>query len=289
MAATGNIGSRVARAVAAQGATPVLISRTRAKLEQLGIVGAEIAEADISDPAALVAATRGTDALFWVVPATGAEGTLAEWYQRITAAGVAAVAQNGIRRVVLISSLGAGSAPNLGTVSYVGQSELAFDALAAHVLALRPGYFMENLLLQAERLRTAGTVGFAYAPDHDIPFVSVDDIGDLAARYLLDATWAGHWQRNIMGPENSTLPQVADRLTTALGRPIRYEQATLAATNAELTSWGVSAPVRQELLDLFRALGDPDGIYATPRTAEAYSPTSLEQFISRKLLPMLHP
>jgi hypothetical protein len=39
--------------------------------------------------------------------------------------------------------------------------------------------------------------------------------------------------------------------------------------------------------DLFRALGDPDGVYATARTPDAVTPTTFEQFVRQKLLPAI--
>ena len=51
---------------------------------------------------------------------------------------------------------------------------------------------------------------------------------------------------------------------------------------------GATAEVQREMGDLFRALGDPDGVYATARTAEAFTPTTFEQFVKHKILPNLH-
>ena len=50
---------------------------------------------------------------------------------------------------------------------------------------------------------------------------------------------------------------------------------------------GASAEVQREMGNLFRALGDPDGVYATARTPEATTPTTFEQFVKSKLLPNL--
>jgi hypothetical protein len=51
---------------------------------------------------------------------------------------------------------------------------------------------------------------------------------------------------------------------------------------------GATAEVQREMGDLFRALGDPDGIYATARTLDATTPTTFEQFVKNKILPNLH-
>ena len=285
-AAAGHIGSQTARQVALQGATPILIGHHADKLRNLHIDPAIIAQADLSDADQVTTAIQGADALLWLIPPVTAVPSLASWYRQVTDAGIAAVKRNRIKRVVLISSLGAGAADNLGTVTYVGQTETAFDALDAHVLALRPGYFMENFLQQIQMLRN-GMFQFPYAPDHSIPFISTDDIGDVAARYLLDDTWAGHWKLNLMGPENITLSEAAARLSAGLARPIAYEQLSWQTVNEQLTGWGTNATVRQELVDLFVALGDPNGAYATPRTPEAVTPTRFDAFVKTKLAPLL--
>lgn len=202
---------------------------------------------------------------------------------------MAAVEQHQVRRVVLISSLGATTVPGHGTVTYTGTMEEAFDQLPAttSVLALWLGYFLENLLLQVPRLQASGKFVFPFDPAPAIPFVSTNDIGDAAARYLVSTQWAGHWKLNLMGPENLTLPAMAQRLTALLGRPIRYQRDHLADSVRQFATLGANPIMQQEMADLLTTLGDSRGPYATPRTPEATTPTTLEQFARAKLLPQL--
>ena len=286
-AATGNIGSSVAKQIAAHGATPLLLGQNRKRLDDLEISGGISIVTDISNTEQVIAATEGADALFWLVPPVLNTPSLNEWYQKVTDAGIAAVNQNKIKRVVLVSSLGASSSPNLGTVSYCGDMEIAFDQLDANVLALRPGYFMENFLLQAKDISEKGIFTFPYDSEHDIPFISADDIAEVATRYLLDETWAGHWKLNLMGPENITLAQAASRLSARLGKSVKYIQQSNEEAKAQLDSWGLSESVQHDLMNLFSTLGDPNGPYATPRSIEASTATTFEQFLERKLLPLL--
>ncbi|KQR91062.1 hypothetical protein ASG01_14325 [Chryseobacterium sp. Leaf180] len=286
-AATGNIGKRVAEKITAGKTTAVLLGQNLEKLKSLKLKNSVPVVADISSPEQMIAATRDVDALFLLVPPVANTESLKEWYQKVTEAGVAAVKENKIKKVVLISSLGATTAPNLGTVSYCASMEVAFDQLQASVLALRPGYFMENFLLQAEEIKTKGKFSFPYSEDHDIPFISTDDIGDAAARYLLDETWAGKWKLNLMGPENITPKEIAARLTASLNKPIRYEKQSAGNLREMFNSWGIVGTKQQELTELYAALGDPDGAYATPRTPEAKTPTTFEEFVAKKLLPLL--
>ncbi|MCY0977216.1 NAD(P)H-binding protein [Chryseobacterium wangxinyae] len=286
-AATGNLGKRVAQQISLQGAETVLLGQNLERLTQLNISNSTPAVADLSNREQMIEATKGVDALFILVPPVLNTTSLEEWYHQVTDAGIAAVNANKIKKVVLISSLGASTTPNLATVSYCGAMEVAFDKLSTNILALRPGYFMENFVQQAKSIMKDGKFSFPFDGDHDIPFISTDDIGDAAAHYLLDETWAGHWKLNLMGPENITLKDAAARLTTLTNKPIEYVQQSFDELKAQLKTLGITDKVLQELVDLHNALGDPNGAYATPRTPEVSTSTSFEQFAKQKLLPLL--
>jgi uncharacterized protein YbjT (DUF2867 family) len=286
-AAAGNVGHRVAEHVVQAGAEAVLLVRNPAGLSPQLAAKAQVATVDLTDAAAVSAACQGADALFWLVPPNAGAPSWEQWYHAVGAAGAAALRENNIPRAVLVSSLGAGMAPGLGTVSYIGDTERRFNETGASVVHLRPGYFMQNFLLQAERIRTEGVVSFPYADDHDIPFVSATDIAAVAARYLLRPDWAGQWPHNLMGPANLTLPECAALISEAWGHPVAYRRQSYAELRQELEQFGMPPQGQQELAMLFRALGDPHGAYATPRTPEAVTPTTFQEFVRTELLPRL--
>jgi uncharacterized protein YbjT (DUF2867 family) len=285
-AASGNIGARVAERVVAAGAEAVLLSRHPAKLAALSARGAQVLPVSSDDAQGLLPAARGAEALFYLAPPNPGAQDLRGWYRQTSTAAAQAVREHHIPRVVCISTVGASAEAHLGTIGFAAEFEELFNRSAPNVVHLRPGYFMENCLAQVESLRK-GVLAFPYPEDHDLPWISTDDIGDVAAAYLLDGRWAGHWTRNLLGPENLTLAQVAAVLSRVLGRPIRYERVSEEALQQQLRAQGVSPTVRQQLGDLFRALGDPQGIYATARTPEAFTPTAFETFARTKLLPLL--
>lgn len=282
-AAGGNVGSRIAQQLQnTPGIELILLGKNKTSLEKLKIHHAKIEITDISNIQEVTKATQNVDALFWMAPPAQDVSSLADWYRNVTDAGISAVKNNNIKRVLLLSSLGAGSKDHLGTVTYAGKMEEAFDKLSTNVLALRPGYFMENLLLQQTDLLNKGILSFTYAANHSIPFISTDDIGDAAAHYLRDETWSGKWKLNLMGPENITPLEMAYRLSAILHKKISYHKLSKHQAAQNLDNWKVSTVVKEELLELFAALGDPKGVYSTPRTFEAYTPTTLEDFIQRK-------
>jgi uncharacterized protein YbjT (DUF2867 family) len=287
-AASGNIGRRTAEKVVRAGAETILLSRRPEQFADLVAQGAIVKSISSDDAPGLIAATENVDALFWLTPPKLDVSSLSDWYTQTAMAGATAVRENGIDRVVNISSIGAGAKPNLGTVSFSGDVEAIFNQTGANnILHLRPGYFMENFLTQVESIRQNSTVSFSYASDHDIPWISTDDIGDEAAKYLLDDRWAGQWTRNLMGTENLTPLETTAILSQVLDRPIEYVRVTIESIQQQLASFGATPDVQRELGQLFRALGDPDGVYATARTPEAITPTTFEQFVRTKLFPKI--
>lgn len=98
---TGNVGSRAVRLLLQAGVRPTLLARHPARLDQATRDLADVVEADLSDAAAVVRATRDADALLWVSPPT--EDPAADpvaWYAGLGAIAARAVAENGIGRDV---------------------------------------------------------------------------------------------------------------------------------------------------------------------------------------------
>jgi uncharacterized protein YbjT (DUF2867 family) len=286
-AASGNIGRRTAEKVVQAGAETILLSRRPEQLADLVAQGAIVKSISSDDAQGLIAATKDVDALFWLTPPRLDVPSLSDWYIQTAMAGATAVRENSIKRVVNISAIGAGAEPNLGTVSFTGDVEAIFNQTGTNILHLRPGYFMENFFTQVDSIRQNNIVSFPYASDHDIPWISTDDIGDAAAKYLLDDRWAGQWTRNLMGAANLTPLETTAILSKVLDRPIEYVRVTIESIEQQLASFGATSDVQRELGHLFRALGDSDGIYATARTPETITPTTFEQFVRNKLFPTI--
>lgn len=117
--------------------------------------------------------------------------------------------------------------------------------------------------VRIEAIRDDRSIYFPYASDHDIPWISTDDIGDVAAHYLLDDRWVGQWTRNLMEPENLTLPEIATIFSRVLNCSIKYVQVSIESIQQRLELIEATPGVQEEMGDLLRALGDPNGVYAT--------------------------
>lgn len=78
------------------------------------------------------------------------------------------------------------------------------------------------------------------------------------------------------------MTQIAQLFSQQLKREVRYEQVSMENFRTLFRSLHANETVIEEMVELFEALGDPNGVYALPRTFETTTPTAFRQFIERK-------
>ncbi len=284
---TGHVGSRVVERLLAAGADLTLVARDAGRLSAAARARARVVEGTLDEPATLRAATRGADALFVVVPP---HLTTTDWRAFQLGVGQAAadaVAANGVGRVVLLSSAGA-QRDDLYAVSRLGEVERLLVGVAPNVVALRPGYFLENFLTSVPTLAANGAEGAAVymtlPPERRHPMVAARDIGDVAAELLLDGTWRGHHVRGVHGAADTSPEEAVRAFAAALGRSVRYVQVPDASMRDALLGLGASAHVAEEYPKLMRGLATLDYV-AEPRTAATTTPTTVDAWAREVLAP----
>ena len=226
--ATGELGGRVARRLADAGLPIRLVVRDPARAPQLR--GAEIAVAeDYSRTDEMQAALAGASTLFLV---SGRESpNRVEQHRSAVDAAVAA----GVQRVVYTSFLGA--APDcvftLGRHHWLTEQHLQASGL--RWTALRNSFYLDLLP------HFTGEDGVIRGPAGDgaVSAVSRDDVADVALAVLTDGTGQHDGQQyDVTGREALTLAQVAQQITEATGRPVRYEQETEEEAYASRARYG---------------------------------------------------
>ena len=283
-APTGNIGSRVVQLLLQAGVRPTLLARDPARLDPGVLERADVLRTDLADSDAVVQATRGADALFWLAPfKTDPDADPVAWYSRLGVTAARAVAENGIARTVFISSIGAEKRTGVGEIAGLASTEEALDATGASVLHLRCGYFYTNLDLDALR---HGLVRIPAAIDYSQPWVDPRDIGDVAAARLLYDGWSGRYVQAVHGPEDLTLIQVARILTEALGRPIRAETISEVALRASLRARGFGDKQIEGMVGM-SAVMRPDFVPEDNRSIVTTTPTTLAAWAHARLRPLL--
>jgi uncharacterized protein YbjT (DUF2867 family) len=89
---------------------------------------------------------------------------------------------------------------------------------------LRPVFFMENLL--APYSLQGPTLASALGPGTKLQMIAVDDIGWFGARAFTDAAALNRREIDLAG-DVRTMPEAAEILTEALGRPIAFAQTPI--------------------------------------------------------------
>ena len=280
----GNIGRPLVEKLLKEGRKVTVISRTAEKVADLVKQGAKLVQGSIDEQATLDAALAGAEALFWLSP-PAMRPDFQDW---ATAAGRRAaerVKAHGVKRVVIISSIGAQTGPGTGPVSVLKPIEEAFQAAAPNVVSLRAGFFMENLLRDVQGLAKAGALFSAYPETKRFPMVATADIAAKAFEYLTDASWTGHRYVGVHGPKDVTYPEVASVLTQVLGQPVKYVQVGLEDLRKGMLGAGMPSWAADTFVEMYGAAQAGRMEPAEPRSKETTTPTTLEQFATAVIKP----
>ncbi|WP_410676092.1 SDR family oxidoreductase [Amycolatopsis sp. cmx-4-68] len=241
--ATGNIGSSLVNLLHAQGHDVRALVRNAARAELLP-QGIDIAVGDLDDTHSIVAALKGTDAMFLLHAGVGTTQT----QNAIDAARTA-----GVRRIVLLSSIGARLRPMPLIGQMLGAREDLLRESGLDVTYLRPNTLMSNALAWADGIRDDARVVDPTGPGR-MPCVDSDDIARIAAQVLTEDGHVGHGYI-LNGPEALTSREQVEILSEVLGRTIEFVDVTPEQFANESISRGMPAEAAgavRNLNEMFR-------------------------------------
>ncbi|UOZ10381.1 SDR family oxidoreductase [Amycolatopsis sp. WQ 127309] len=238
--ATGNVGKPLTRALIEAGEQVTTVSRHAAPAPE----GGRHVVADLAAPAGLEPALAGAKALFLLLSgdlhATGASP--ADVIHQAVASGV--------RRIVLLSSLGVATRPFGATRIALRAVEDVLRESDVDWAVLRPGGFASNALWWAESVRERRVVAAPFG-DVGVPIIDPADIAEVAAACLLDDRHTGGVYA-LTGPEVITPRGQAEAIATALGSPVRFHELTRAEAKAAM-SQSMPAELADDTLDILGA------------------------------------
>ncbi|MEJ1170328.1 NmrA family NAD(P)-binding protein [Variovorax sp. CCNWLW235] len=287
LGSNGNISSKVAALLLAQGAAVRVVGRNAESLASLKAAGADIAAGDIGDSDFLARAFAGATDVYTMIPTDYAAHDMAAEQDRLGDAIARAVAAAEVKRVVNLSSVGAHVSSGTGPIAGLHRQERRLDELAGvDVLHVRPGYFFENHLAAIEMIRSIGAYADMTAPDSPLPMVATADIAQVIARELRTPSGKGKRVLHLRAPSLYTMKEATALLGKAVGRPgLAYVQSDPEQAKAVLMQQGFSANAAAQLAEMSEAfsLGRLDGEYDKGPTE--ITPTTLADFAARVFRP----
>jgi len=183
--ATGNSGRRIAEALLKAGHAVRAVSRSAEGLQPMVALGAEAFVGSLDDPEATKHAFEGAQAVYTMIPPNYRAGSFRAYQNQVAESMARAIEANGVTHVVSLSSLGADHADGVGPICGLHDLEQRLNAIAnAHVLHLRPAFFMENFLFQIGIIKKSGAAGSPLRKDVRMPMIALRDISAVAVERL---------------------------------------------------------------------------------------------------------
>jgi len=270
--AAGLNGRELVRLLSARGVAVRALVRTPSKAAAIaGLPGVEVVEGDMSRPDSLAAALRGVDRAMLI---SSTSPDMVEVQSTFIDAAKAA----GVKHVVKLS----GIIPDLDSpfrfARMHGEIEKRLEESGLAFTHIRAGEFMQAYFRQAPAIAARGVLPLAMG-DARIASVDVADIAKVAAVVL---TAPGHEGKAyaLTGPESLTMTEVAERIASAIGRPVRYVPLAPEAAHQARLAAGMPQYLADGLDELFaeRRQGKEAKVWPTIEAVFGWRPTSFEEF-----------
>ena len=278
--ATGNTGRPIIERLLSEGKQVRAIARNAEHLKPLAAQGAEPFVGSLEDPDAMARAFTGAEAVYTLIPPNVTAPDFRAYQNRIGEALATAIKKAGVSYVVNLSSIGAHLAEKVGPIKGLHDVEQRLNKLeGTHVLHLRPTFFMENLLMNIQMIKTMGIHGTPLKADVALPMIATRDIAAEAAERLLRLDFKGKVVKELLGPKEFTMAEITAILGKAIGKePLPYVQFPYDDAEKAMVGMGLSPDVARGYIEMYRAFNDGILKPTERRSAKNTTPTSFEAF-----------
>lgn len=269
--ATGNIGGRVVERLLALGHRPRVLVRDLQKARSRFGDRLAISVGDLSDPASLVTALDGIEAVFLVNVGT-------EIPTRDEAVAAAAKAA-GVQCIVKLSSMDVLREGGSAVGAWHAKGEDAIRASGIACTFVQPAGFMSNALGWATTIKKDGVVR-ASTGAGKIAMIHPDDIAAVAVEALVGRTLRGA-SVAITGPVALSYREMTDKIGAAIGRSIAFEPISDQEARERMLLTGAPPVVVDALVSLWRAIRE-DRVSQVTYEVERVTgrkPTTFDQWV----------
>ena len=211
--ATGTVGSEVVKRLSAQGRQVRALTRDLHKAEANPLPHVEFVQGDFDDPDSMRRVCSGTERAFLLSNST-------ERAEQQQTDFVEVARTSGVRHLVKVSQLHAEANSPGRFLRYHAAVEAAVQAAGLTYTFLRRNLYMQGLLNFRQSIKEKSAF-FAAAGEARISAVDVRDLADVAVAAL---TGSEHDNKSysLSGPEALTFGEMAQQLSTSLGRTITF-------------------------------------------------------------------
>jgi uncharacterized protein YbjT (DUF2867 family) len=262
--ASGTVGSEVVKAL---GAVPGRVRAAYRTRPQNVPEGVESVALDYNRPLTLRPALEGVETLFLVSSSITPELTVVDEARHA-----------GVKRIVKLSVLHAADEGYI-FARWHRAVERHIEASGLSWTFLRSNGFMQNVVTYMGETIRADSAFSSSGGDGAASDIDVRDLGAVAASVLLEMGHEGQ-AYELTGPSANTYGQIAETLTSVLGRPIRYVPISHEQYKRALLAAGTPEPWTDALVDLNRyyAEGHAAGVSPSVRRVTGRDVIPFAQF-----------
>ena len=273
--ATGLNGKELLRVLSASGVAVRALVRNPAKAEAIAALpNVEIVQGDMAHPETLAAGLRGVDRAMLI---SSSYPIMLDVQTNF----IDAARRAGVKHIVKLS----GIMPELDSAFRFarmhGEIEKRLEASGMAFTHLRAGEFMPAYFRQVPNITAKGAM-FLPMEDASIASIDVGDIAEIAAKVL---TGSGHEGKTypLTGPQALTMTEVAEKLSAATGKTIRYVNVPPEAARQAQLAAGMPPYLADALFELFaeRRNGKEATVWPNAQALLGRLPTSFDEFAKR--------
>lgn len=273
--ATGLSGSELVRRLSAKGIPSRALVRNLAKAQSLAsLPNIEVVEGDMARPDSLSEALRGVDRAMLI---SSSDPTMLD----VQSSFIDAARKAGVKHVVKLS----GIIPELDSpfrfARMHAEIEKRLEDSGVAYTHLRAGEFMPSYFRQVPSIVARGILAL---PMGDARIASLD-IGDIAEVAIAALTTSGHEGKTypLTGPEALTMAEVAEKLSAATGKAIRYVDVPPEEAKKARLAAGLPPYLAEGLDELFaeRRKGKESVVWPTIEEVFGFQPTTFDEFARR--------
>lgn len=269
--ATGVNGRELIIRLAASGQRTRALVKNLDKAAYLKSPYVELIKGDFSDAATLDAALKGVEKAFVLVPV---DARALEWFGAFFKAAQKAP----VSHIVKFSGMGAGALTS-EILRQHGEADALLQKSGLAYTLLRPNSFYQNMLWSAASIKEQGAF---YLPLGDAR-QSLVDVRDIASVAFTVLTQKGHEGKiyEITGPQALTYTELADSISKAVGKPVKYVAVTPQAAEESMLKAGMSAWNARALVDIYGYFASGAAAKVTDTVAQITGrpPIPFDQFV----------
>jgi len=281
MGATGHIGHTLTQELLKHSHHVIALGRNQRKLATLKAGGAQvIATEDFDRLDVLNTAFKGAQAVFSFIPPNYSAEDYPLYQDRVGETIKTAVEKNHVPFVVNLSSLAAHLSENTGPIKGLYRQEQRLNTLkSTQVLHVRPGYFMENLLMSIPSIYHTGIHRSPLLANNAIDLIATQDIAYKVAEFLHRLDFNGHTVFELVGPRPLNMIETTRRLGKAIKKPdLQYEQISYEEAEKQMHESRIKPSRAKLMVEMYKAINEGKFRPTQKITAEHRGQTTLETF-----------